>query len=465
MWHFRSSAWSIRYVVPVAAAYALLSWLPVGYLASTRGAADPLDVGRGLALPFSSVLASALVSAVLFMLAWWVMGRAWPGRSRWGRRVDIVCAVCLPLILVTAYLLYVRYVGYYAPVSDRATALQYGFEEFLAGRNPYSRHTQLDNTISPMLGGIIMAGPFVLAWGTMYWQGLTWLAATLAFLAWWRGPRLAFVAGVLLLVSPTMRLELAIQSDGWVNGAALAIVGTTLYALAGRHDRSHAWLAATLTVSALFGFALAYRFIYLVVVFPLGALIWRRFGARALLVTAVPAAIVSLVLILGPYFADPSVYAPFEKASLGTNDHSLPHLPLITAVACSLVAVGGAGIARTIAGVWGTMFAVSVVFIVLTGWGQGAWYQYLTWAFNGATLIFAFFAIGRTEPDDRLPPAVQTSREAAEPPPGGSVQPAGVELVEPLGLRQTAKLPGHEAPSAVKAVAQHPMRVGHPTRE
>lgn len=417
----RSSIWPARQLLPVAAAYALLSWLPVAYLSTMRGEASKLGSTGWLGWPFVSIPVTVLLTAVLFALAWWAMNAMQPrrfshagarnadlpGRVEVARRVDIArrvdvarrvdsaCAVCLLAVLLVAYVVYIKYVEYYAPVTDRATALQYGFEEVLAGRNPYYRHTQLDNTISPMLGGILLAGPFVLASGTMYWQGMVWLLVTLSFLAWWRGPRMALVAGMLLLASPAMRLELALQSDGWVNGAALAIIGTTLHGLAGRSGRSRAWLAATLAVSVLFGMALAYRFIYLVVALPLGVLIWRRFGGRALLVAAAPAAVVSVALILGPYLADPSVYAPFQKASLGTHDHSLPHLPLITAVACSVVAAIGAASTRTIAGVWGTMCAVSVVFVVATGWGQGAWYQYLTWAFNGAALIFAFFAVGR----------------------------------------------------------------------
>lgn len=308
-------------------------------------------------------------------------------------RVDVVCILGMIAVLALAYLMYARYVDHYAPLTDRATALQYGFEELLGGRNPYFRHTQLDNTISPMLGGILLAGPFVLISGTMYWQGLVWLALTMVFLAVLCGPRFGFAAGAVLLASPAIRLELSVQSDGWLNGAALAIFGTALYLLAGRIQRSRLWLTAAVAMSVVFALAVSYRFIYVVVALPLGVLIWRHFGVRALVVTALPAAVVSLGLILGPYLADPSVYAPFEKVSLGATVKTIPHLPALTAGACVLVAAVGAWRVRTIAGVWATMFAMSMTFIVLTGWGQREWYQYLTWAYNGATIVFGLFAL------------------------------------------------------------------------
>ncbi|MEP7160344.1 MAG: hypothetical protein ABI746_04515 [Dermatophilaceae bacterium] len=36
---------------------------------------------------------------------------------------------------------------------------------------------------------------------------------------------------------------------------------------------------------------------------------------------------------------------------------------------------------------------MSMTFIVLTGWGQREWYQYLTWAYNRATIVFGLFAL------------------------------------------------------------------------
>ena len=52
---------------------------------------------------------------------------------------------------------------------------------------------------------------------------------------------------------------------------------------------------------------------------------------------------------------------------MGTTEFTVPGLPIITAVACVLVTVAGTFLMRSMAGVWGTMFAVSLVFITLTG--------------------------------------------------------------------------------------------------
>lgn len=396
--HWRTRRWRPWEVVLVALAYAFLSWLPVGYRG--RGGDIPAAMGA-MGWPFWTIPGSILLSLAAFVAGWFLMGLP---QRRWAVPLYVVgMALCLYATL----LVYNHYGPHFAPLSDRATALQYGFEELRAGHNPYYRHTQLDNTISPMLGGIILAGPFVLAHGDLWWQGMIWLGIVMAFLSWLCGARTGLVAGALLVFSPAIRFEVSIQSDGWINGAALAVSGTLLYLLAGRYRRSRWWTAAYVAAALFFALAFSYRFIYAVIALPLGVLLWRHYGLRAMLTAAVPAGVASAVLIFGPYLADPTVYAPFTKASLGTSETTVPGLPLITAIACVAITLVGTLLMRSLAGVWGTMFAVSLVFVVLTGWGQHAWYQYLTYAYNGAALIFVLFALSLPL---RPPPDAATDR-------------------------------------------------------
>lgn len=379
--------WTAAQVVPAAAAYAVLSWLAAAF---RYHGGDARALGW-MAWPMWNLPRAFIVSAVAFGLVWLVLYRR--GRQSMSPPAALLCLATMVAATVLAYLVYRHYVGHLAPVADRATALQYGFEELMAGRNPYYRHTQLGNTISPMLGGIILAGPFVLANGTLYWQGMVWLVLGMAFLTVVAGWRAGAAFGALLTLSPTLRVELPMQSDGWVNGVALAVIGTGLYLLAARHRRSGAWTAAYVGMSLLFALAFSYRFIYAVLALPLVVLLWRHFGRRTMLTAAIPAAIASALLTFMPYLADPSVYAPFAKASLGTTSHTVADLPLITAIACVLTTVAGTLVMRTIAGVWGTMAAVGMVFVTLTGWGQHDWFQYLTYAYNGALVAFLLFAL------------------------------------------------------------------------
>lgn len=372
-------------MLPAVPAYALLSWLPVGYL--TRTGSSPQSKER-LSWPFWGMDYS-LVLAVIVFAALWLLFMA--REERWW--TTVISTTGMTVALYYAWSLYLQYEPHYGPVSDRATALQYGWEELSAGRNPYYRHTQLDNTISPMLGGIILAGPFVLLNGDMYWQQMVFLALTLLVLSLLCGPRAGCVAGALLVFSPAMRLEMGMQSDGWVNAAALALSGMALYLLAGRCTRSRAWWWLYVAASLLFALAFSYRFIYAVLALPLAAVLWRHHGLRVMLTAAIPAAVLSAALIFGPWLADPDAYAPFTKATLGTSEASVPQLPLLTAIACVTATVVGTLLTRTVAGVWGTMAAVSLTLIVMTGWGQHAWYQYLTYAYNGGTLIFLLFAL------------------------------------------------------------------------
>ncbi|WP_143114763.1 hypothetical protein [Austwickia chelonae] len=386
----RGAGWTIHRwhpikIVPLSLVYALLSWLPIGYL--SRGGGDSWNLGP-MGNPFWSPGITVVLSVIAFSIALILFNV-----KRENIWIDLLSILGIIVVMASAYYIYRAYVSHYAPVTDRATALQYGWEELVAGKNPYYRHTQLDNTISPMLGGIILAGPFATLHGDLYWQGLTWLLMTMIFLAVLCGPRAGFISGALLIFSPAMRLEISIQSDGWLNGAALAISGTCVYLLARKSHLSRWWMSAYIAMSLLFALAFSYRFIYAVVALPLIALLWRHFGAKTMMFGAIPAGTLSALLIFTPYFLDPSVYAPFEKASLGTSSTSVPHLPLITAVTCLVITVVGTFLLRTIAGVWGIMGFMSVAFVLLTGWGQHSWYQYLTWAYNGATLVFILFAL------------------------------------------------------------------------
>ena len=102
-------------------------------------------------------------------------------------------------LLVAAVIALSAWYGTWGPIigatSDNLDALAVGVEQLLMGANPWGALTFLDNVPAPMLGGFILAAPFVIIPSALFLQPLVWLAALFAFVArsagctwrrWWR---------------------------------------------------------------------------------------------------------------------------------------------------------------------------------------------------------------------------------------------------------------------------------------
>ena len=133
-----------------------------------------------------------------------------------------IAGVTTGLLLLTLAIVFSRYD--IEATWDRGDALRVGVQQLLQGESPYAVVTNLGNPLSPMLGGILLAAPFVALAGDVYWMSLTWLAATTAFVAVRSGAHAALTFLVLMAGSPLVRLELAVQSDIAVNAEALFAV-------------------------------------------------------------------------------------------------------------------------------------------------------------------------------------------------------------------------------------------------
>lgn len=302
------------------------------------------------------------------------------------------------LILLSALALTVSFMRYqpsWSVGSDRAEALDVGLRLLLAGENPYTGTTSLGNTLSPMLGGIILAAPIALVFGSLLLQGPIWLGVTTGSLAAAGGLQAAAAAAALLAASPAIRLELVTRSDGWVNAAALVVFGIAGYhaALATRNTTAaaRAWIALAVT-AALFGLAMAYRFILAIAFLPVLVLLVRQAGRTAAVTWAAVSGTVATTLAVLPWLADPDRYAPLTKA--GHADSPLhPWWAEICALVSVLVLIALSARVRTLPGAFAAAAAALLALLAMVAIGQGSVSGYVVVSFTGAWLVFGVAAL------------------------------------------------------------------------
>ena len=282
----------------------------------------------------------------------------------------------------------------YAPVTDRATALEIGWRALASGQNPYTFHTQLGNPIAPLPGGLVLAGPTMAVFGDLWWYGLIWAALVLAVCWWGAGARAAAAVAVLGVLSPMIRLELYSQSDAWINAAALVVFGSAGWSVVRRATGARPWAWVAVATGVMFGLALAYRVILAPVALPLAVVMWRRAGLRSAAAFVAPAAAVAVVVTSMPVLLDPSAIGPWAMAAHHAGSPRTPFLGLILASAMLVVTTVGAWLARSLAGVWATAAVSLAVMVGLVFWGQAKGHPtYETVAYDGALLVFTLAAL------------------------------------------------------------------------
>lgn len=377
---------------------------------------------------------------------------AWPW-SAWGYLVAVVAAVAIvwPLamsatrfrlpsfwaaaVLTLAVSVILAYYTLLYPIwgghqgSDSADALELGVRRLLDGLNPYGGVTYLGNPLSPMIGGFLLAAPFVILLGSVALQAIVWLYATILFVARVAGPSGAAAFSVLLFLSPSFRLALVTESDHLVIAAVLLLSGSVGFLASSRDGRR--WQVLLVASGIVFSLAMADRFVYLPVAVPLAVLVWRtRPRARAVTWIAVVATS-TLALILLPFLGDRDAY--LRGPVLTGLNHGQRGDLLVTLA----LAVGVLGLlaflswrTRTLAGAWLASAAyVAALFlgVGLAGAADRGLYAGLTspeaTVYNGAWLILALAGLviprhlglvgrdpgarGRSDPTPRRAPAAE----------------------------------------------------------
>lgn len=373
------------------AAFALLVVVNIGV---------PTYVAGPLTWPGARLTLPALALAVVVCWVACMSHRRLPAWAAWA---------ALALVVGVGIGWYIHFEPVWGPRSDNADALLQGVRQLLAGRDPYLAKTFLGGTLSPMLGGFLLALPIVVVFGGLYLQQIIWLLGSAAAMVKAVGPHAALMAAALFVASPWTRMALPNQSDNWITAAGVALFGSLGYHYADpkRPARAGFWLT-----SILFGVALVYRFIFWLAVIPLIVLFVRRYGWRRMWLWMTPAGIVTVALIVLPWFWDRQAYldGPIAMALVKASRSSVPYASAIVAVVTFVVLIVASTRVRSLAGAWGALtlaLAAMVIVVALTklpdeGWRSIATYD--TIAFNGGFLVLGLVSL-----------ALPTARELASP--------------------------------------------------
>jgi hypothetical protein len=306
---------------------------------------------------------------------------------------DYVAGLLLVCTFFVAW--YVQIQPYLGPTSDNAEALEIGVQQLVDGQDPWAVQTRLGGIPSPMLGGFLLAAPFVLVAGSVYWQQVVWMGLLLAALFRWEGPRTAFTVGLLFIASAHTRHWVPNQSDNWI--VAVAVLLTAWLGRRSLHNES-SW--GRIITALLFGVALSYRFILWVAVVPLAVSLIREFGWARAARWLSTAGVVTLALSLGPLLVVPETYlaGPVAMAS-GKVGNTLPGAPWIVAGLTLTVVAWASSRVRSWADVWAAtavslaaMIAGLVIVRLPGGWKQAV-ATYETVAYNGTFLILGLVAL------------------------------------------------------------------------
>lgn len=284
------------------------------------------------------------------------------------------------------------------PQSDNVDALVVGVRQLMDLHNPYGARTFLDNVPSPMIGGYIMAAPFVLAPYGMYLQPLVWFVVLTGFVVRVAGVHAAVMVTGLLVVSPWTRVAAPSGSDHWFMALAVVLAGSWGFWVLLEDRPRWQWVVSSLAL----GVALSYRFNVWIVVIPLLVLFVRHFGLTRAVLWFVPAGLVTAVLVLGPLLANADAYlgGPVAVAIDKAQEDTMAHSGVIVAVVTLAVTGAAAWWVRELSGAWmaGTVgLATMTVMVILTkvpvvGWQKAAG-SYEAAAYCGAWLVFGLCAL------------------------------------------------------------------------
>jgi hypothetical protein len=222
--------------------------------------------------------AAVLVSLPIYMLFATV---AWPrielATRRVGNRTALIVAL-VGLVLIAAVLAVAYpHLNVHTPGqgSDRDDGVNIGARRLLHGEYPYGPRTYLGNPIDMLPGDLLLAAPFVAAFGSVAYSNVFWLAVLVGLLVVLGRPLAAAVigVGVALALSPGVLREYLTGGDLIANTITVTTAALALYWLAPKR-------AGGITAALFLGLALASRANFAFLLIPLTAALAGRVGWR-----------------------------------------------------------------------------------------------------------------------------------------------------------------------------------------
>lgn len=204
-----------------------------------------LRAAVGTPQPFTALLPGSMSTYALSSAA--LVGFLWIGVM--GRSPAAIPEVFIVPILLVVTVCLVAWYGYFvptwAPGSDNADALSRGAVQILRREDPYSVTSKFGGPLSPMLGGFLLAMPFVVFFGGMYLYGLAWFVGGVCALYGSVGARAAVAAVSLFAFSAWSRMALPSQSDNWITAAGVVAAGSLGHWALAKSGRATGWLAVS----------------------------------------------------------------------------------------------------------------------------------------------------------------------------------------------------------------------------
>ena len=253
-----------------------------------------------------------------------------PSASTSFRRITATASI---VVVLAVFMFTITVPESFSVVADRDDALDIAVHGLLTGADPWGTPTQIspDHHPSPLLGGILLALPFVVLGGSSGYQSVFWLALGL-FLAWrYLGARPTAVLLLVLCCSPIFLNELIFLSDLWVNAAVILIA--TLWgsrALAAEEINRGALIGS----GALLALGLADRFIFWPLVIPIAVLAWRARNRRHGVIWVASSAAVAALLTAVPWLIWP---ASLDQVLRNVSKATSPVVPFSGAILVALM--------------------------------------------------------------------------------------------------------------------------------
>lgn len=298
--------------------------------------------------------------------------------------------------------------------ADRDEALEIGVRRLLSGDDPWATVTQLGGHISPLVGGLLLALPFVIMGSSAIQSVVWWVVGNAA--AWKRvGPQATAIAVALLLSSPVMLNELVFHSDLWVNAAILALAFLWC-----RRDVEESATALRLMPSALLAaLAFADRFLFLVLLVPITVSLLRserRSSALAWLAmcTGATAGLYAVMLVAFPG----SIRSIIANAG-SLDDVAIPHAGLLLAAATAAVALVSSLAASTTRGyLWAMALSLAAApagtaVLLLMGGAETTISDYRVASYGAAFLVVGVAALTWPRQANEAPAEPATPAESA----------------------------------------------------
>jgi hypothetical protein len=237
--------------------------------------------------------------------------------------------------------------------TDADDALDLAVRAVLRGQYPYLERTYLNNPITPLLGWIGLAVPFVEVFGRAAYLNVFWLGVWLVLLRVVSGS--AWVGGVLAVMTFVVFAGVSITylngSDSFASVVAICLLVVCM-------ERVPWPVLAVLT-----GVVLSSRFNVVLLLPVLAAML----GARRALPFGTLAGLVWLCVSFAPWLVDAADFSPLHTyGMLGRFDSVVPHFGLLVPALTGLLAVWLAWkVARAEVDAWLAMALVLSVPVVV----------------------------------------------------------------------------------------------------